>query len=74
MNLNLVIQKAGGLFGNLLGMLISSAILEEITRFTALFIGSFLFISLNTVIYILGNIIIQRKKKRRVNNVDQGIQ
>ncbi|MFX0098939.1 MAG: MFS transporter [Candidatus Hodarchaeota archaeon] len=69
MNLNLVIQKTGTLSGDLIGALISSSI-SGILVYQSLFLGSFLFISLNTIIYIFGNIILQRKKKLGRNDVD----
>lgn len=54
MNLNLIIQKAGGLFGNMLGTIISWSI-SGIAVYQSLFLYSFIFISLNTIIYVIGN-------------------
>ncbi|MHA1793533.1 MAG: MFS transporter [Promethearchaeota archaeon] len=73
MNLEIIIEKAGGFFGNFLGTLISASMPESTGAFMILFMLSLVLISINTIIYISGAIwlnIKKRKEKNKLKGID----
>ncbi|MHA1680312.1 MAG: MFS transporter [Promethearchaeota archaeon] len=67
MNLDLVLEKAGGFIGSVLGAFLAESVTSGLDKYLVLFTISLVFIISNTLIFIVGSHLLYKRKEERKN-------